>query len=463
MIETPTDDAVNLGILIEPEIRSWLENRNYKELRESLQELDPFDIAQALLVLSPEERAIVFRILPRRIAAEVFAHLPLSEEEELLHSLGNAHVSGILNELAPDDRTALLEELPGQVTKRLIGSLSPQERQVANTLLGYPEYSVGRLMTPEYVAVPAEWSIKDTLNHIRLVGREKETINVIYVFDENDHLAAYLPLRRLLISDPDQYISEIMRTNVVALNAFDDQETAADVMARYDMSVLPVIDSEGTLVGIVTADDVLDVVVEESTEDIHLMGGLEALDEPYNDISFFSLFRKRAGALMLLFLGGTLTVTAMGVYASGLEKSLLIFIPLIISSGGNSGSQAATLVIRALSTQEIRLGDWFKVLGREFGMGIMLGILLGAIAFFLVPFWPGGEDVTAAKQSIIALTVGCAVITVVLYGTTMGAMLPFVLKRCGMDPAFSSTPLVATVVDATGIIIYCMVAALIFY
>lgn len=476
-------EASFLGKLIEPEIREWIREKNFKELRESLVELDPFDLAEALQVLTPQECAIVFRILPRRVAAEVFAHLPFNEEEELLHSLGDEHVSGILNEMAPDDRTALLEELPGQITRRLIESLSPQERQIARTLLGYPEYSVGRLMTPEYVSIKQDWTVKDTLNHLRLIGKDKETINYIYVTDDHDRLVAYLPLRSLIVASPERLIRDIMRTTMVTLRAADDQETAADVMARYDTPVLPVLDSDGVLVGIVTSDDVLDVVVEETTEDIHLMGGLEALDVPYTQISFISLFRKRAVALLLLFIGGTLTVTAMDSFGANLEAILLIFIPLIISTGGNSGSQAATLVIRAMAIREIGLRDWLRVLVRESSMGLSLGAALGLTAFTLLLLlsvvFPGaiaslaeaeiGESAAALAQTealdvslwslaALSITVGIAITSVVFYGTMIGAMLPFMLKSVSIDPALSSTPLVATLVDATGIVIYSVVA-----
>ncbi|MGC9330010.1 MAG: magnesium transporter, partial [Candidatus Hinthialibacter sp.] len=279
--------------LILPDIEAMLAQKNYKELREALVELDPVDIAETINTLTLEERAIVFRILPRSISADVFEYLPFDEQEELMHSLGQEQVSALLNEMDPDDRTQLLEELPGKVIKRVIELLSPQERAVAVTLLGYPEDSVGRLMTPEYTAIHQDWTVEQTLQHVRKIGREKETINIIYVVDDNDHLIANVKLRTLIFSEPTAFIKDIMNQQVIALNAFDDQETASEAMIRYDLPILPVVDSDGTLVGIVTSDDVFDVVVEETTEDMHRMGGLSALEEPYFNASFLTLVRKR--------------------------------------------------------------------------------------------------------------------------------------------------------------------------
>ncbi|MBZ0254708.1 magnesium transporter, partial [bacterium] len=422
------------------------------------------DIAEALLVLTPDERAIVFRILPRHLGAEVFAYLPLAEEEELVHSLGNEHVTSILNEMEPDDRTALLEELPGQVTKRLIGALSPQERKIATRLLGYPEESIGRLMTPEYVSINEEWTVQETLNQLRQIGKEKETVNSLYVTDHKDHLVAFVPLKTLIFVDPNSLIRDIMLPNVVVLRAFDDQESASDAMLHYDLNILPVVDSEGTLVGIVTADDVMDVFVEETTEDFHLMGGVQALEEPYDDVSFLTMARKRGLWLFILFLGSTVTVAIMNEFQStitNVSKALVLFLPMIISSGGNSGSQAATLIIRALSVQDVELKDWLLVFGRELLTGLMLGAFLGVIAMMMVAFWPGAATTFGNNYLKLGLTISCAVVGVVTTGAVIGSMLPFVLSAIGVDPAMASTPLVATLVDALGVVILFSTALLI--
>ncbi len=451
-----------LGRLIEPEIKSLLAEKNYKELRESLQELDPVDIAETIGVLSEEERAVVFRLLPRSISADVFEYLSFSEQEEVLRLLGHEQVSSILNEMDPDDRTALLEELPGKLTRRILEMLSPEERAIAKTLLGYPEESIGRLMTPEYLAVREDWTVTQTLEYIRKTGREKETVNVLYVTDENDRLIADLKIRTLIFSDPETRIRDIMNTQVIALNAFDDQETASEVMLRYDVTVLPVVDSDGTLVGIVTSDDVFDVVVEEATEDIHRMGGLEAIDEPYFDVSFFTLWRKRAGWLAILFFGGMITVYVMETFEPHIDSGQLLilslFLPLVISSGGNSGSQAATLVIRALAVKDVALKDWYRVFWRELLSGLLLGSFLGLIALARVIFFP---PMDYDRFWMLSLTVSLSVIGVVLYGTLMGSMLPFILRFLGFDPAFSSNPLIATLCDSIGVAIYFSLAILI--
>ncbi|MBI1387127.1 MAG: magnesium transporter [bacterium] len=454
---TTTGDINYWGHLVEPEIKELLNAKDYKGLREALADLESPDIAEALLVLSPEERAVVFRILPRKVAAEVFAYLPIADEEELLHNLGNEHVTGILNEMEPDDRTALLEELPGQVTKRLIASLSPQERKIAQQLLGYPEYSIGRLMTPEYVSIQEEWSVQETMTILRKTGRDKETLNTLYVTDSNDRLTADVSLKSLIFAEPESRIDEIMNTHVAALRATDDQEMASEMMLHYDLYVLPVVDSEGTLVGIVTADDVLDVVVEETTEDMQLMAGMEALEEPYSETPFVTMARKRGGWLFVLFLGEMITVSVMHQFESAMSNAsiaLLFFLPLIISCGGNSGSQASTLVIRALSVQDVSLRDWFGVLWREMMTGLMLGVFLGMVALLRVVFWPHAAAQYGDDYFFLGVTVGCSVIGIVLMGTITGSMLPFILRTLGIDPAMASGPLVATLMDTLGVTIF---------
>lgn len=478
-----------LGRLIQPEIQELITNKRYKELRETLIELDPADISESIVVLSQEERAILFRILPRDVAADVFEYLHFYDQEELLRSLGQEHVSAILNEMEPDDRTALLEELPGKVTSRLMKLLTPAERKIAKSLLGYPEDSIGRRMTPEYVAVKEDWTVAQVMEHIRKTGEDKETINVIYVIEKNEKLVDDLRLRMLIFADPQTRVSELMDHQFVALSAMDDQETAIEVMTHYDRIALPVIDSQGTLVGIVTADDVFDVVEEETTEDVHRMGGMEALDEPYSQVRFYTMIRKRAGWLFVLFVGEVFTIWAMQSYSDQIKTlaALTFFIPLIISCGGNSGSQVTSLVIRAMAVQDIKLNDWYRVMSRELMTGVILGCILGTVA--LVPaniFVEGmGSDESTlvanpieANQNegnnpnqttdsktysvfIFAIAVSTAVFSVVVFGTLIGCMLPFILSGIGFDPAFSSAPLVATIVDLMGVFIYFSVATLI--
>lgn len=448
-----------LSNLIIPDIESLLNDRNYKELRETLSELDPIDIAEAIVALSEEHRAVVFRLLPKRLSADVFEYLPFNEQEELLRSLGHEQVSSILNEMDPDDRTALLEELPGRLTKRLLELLSPQERKIAKTLLGYPEESIGRLMTPEYVSIKADWTVEETLQYIRKTASEKETINILYVTDERDKLLAQLKVRTLIFAEPATKIREIMNTQVIALNAFDDQETASKCMLKYDMTVLPVVDSDGTLVGIVTSDDIFDVVVEETTEDMHRMGGMEFIDEPYFHASMWTIVRKRMGWLFLLFMGGIFLAAVMQSFQGVISEIavLTFFLPLVISSGGNSGSQASTLIIRSLAVQDITLKDWLRVFCRELFSGLILGFILGLVIFIRIMINPPDESIHWLTLSAMMLV---AVVCVVTFGTLMGSMLPFALRTLGFDPAFSSTPLIATLCDTIGVVIYYTLAIL---
>ena len=450
-----------LGNLIKPDLEELIRGRSFGELREFLLDLPVPDLAELLDESAPEDRAVLFRLLPRSLAADAFEYLGLQAQEELLRGLGDEHVAAVLNEMAPDDRTALLEELPGQVTKRLLDLLSPEERAVARSLLGYPEYSTGRLMTPDYLAIREDWTVQQVLDHIRRFGRDSETLNVLYVVDEEGKLIDDVRMRELLFVDPGRKVAELMDRDYVELNATDDQETAVAAFKRYDRPVLPVVDSAGVLVGIVTADDVLDVAEEEATEDFQKIGGVEALEEPYLAISLRSLVGKRAPWLVLLFLGEMLTATAMGFFEHEIAQAvvLALFIPLIISSGGNSGSQAATLIIRALALGEVRLTDWWRVMRRELVTGLALGIILGAIGFVRIAVGAAVTDDYGPHWVALAITVSAALLGVVLWGTITGSLFPLLLKRVGLDPATSSAPFVATMVDVTGLIIYFSLAS----
>jgi magnesium transporter len=377
--------------------------------------------------------------------------------------LAEADVAERLNDMAPDDRTHLLEELPASVTNQMLALLTAEERAVAISLLGYPEDSIGRLMTPDYVKVRPDWTVERVLDHIRQYGRDSETLSTIYVVDDQDVLLDDIRIRNILLASAETRIAELMDNKFVALEAADDQETAVSVFRREDLTALPVTDSSGTLIGIVTVDDVLDVAEAEATEDIQKIGGVEVLDRPFMQIGLTRMIRKRAGWLIILFLGEMLTATAMGFFEAQIAQAvvLALFVPLVISSGGNSGSQAATLVIRALALGELSLRDWSRVLGREILAGFALGLLLGAIGFLRIALWSTFFQAYGEHWFEVGLTVGVALVGVVLWGTVVGSMLPFVLQRIGLDPATSSAPFVATLVDVTGLVIYFSAAILI--
>ncbi len=438
-----------------------IDARNFGALRKLFADWPPADVAEVILDLPENDQVIIFRVLPAALAADVFEYLDVDAQQQLLRAMAHEQVVAILNEMSPDDRTALLEEMPSAAARQLIRLLTPDERRVAQSLLGYPEGSVGRLMTPDFIAVHEDWSVKDVLDYVREHGRDSETLNVIYVVDERGKLIDDLRMREFLLRPLDAKVAEFRDRTFVALKVNDSQEEALNAFRKYDRAALPVLDSNEVLVGIVTSDDMLDVAEEQATEDIQKLGGMEALDEPYPTIPLLRMVKKRATWLIILFLGEMLTATAMQGYNGEIEKAaiLAMFLPLIISSGGNSGSQATTLVIRAMALGELRLADWFRVVRKELLSGLSLGLILGTIGFFRITLWQYLHIFDYGKYHwLVALTVGAALIGVVLWGTISGAMLPFLLRRCGLDPATSSAPFVATLVDVTGLIIYFNVA-----
>src|SRR5215467_13671756 len=453
-----------VGKILEPEIRSMIEARDFAALREVFGEFAPADVAEVILDMPEDEQVIIFRVLPAALAADVFEYIGIEEQQKLLRAMAHEQVVAILNEMSPDDRTALLEELPSAAARKLIRFLTPEERRVATALLGYPEDSVGRLMTPDFIAVKEDWTVQEVLDYIRAYGQDSETLNVIYVVDDRGKLIDDIRMREFLLKSLSSPVRDLMQKTFITLNVTDSQQDAVNMFRKYDRTVLPVIDSTGVLLGIVTVDDMLDVAEQEATEDIQKLGGMEALDEPYTTIPFSRMLKKRATWLILLFLGEMLTATAMQGYNSEIEKAaiLAMFLPLIISSGGNSGSQATTLVIRAMALGELRLVDWFRVVRKELLSGFSLGLILGTIGFFRISLWQYLHIFDYGPYHwLVAITVGVALVGVVLWGTLTGALLPFLLRRCGLDPAASSAPFVATLVDVTGLVIYFNVALLI--
>jgi magnesium transporter len=452
-----------LGKLALPEVRELIEAGDFDTLRDVLKSWLPADLAALLSCLEPAERSRLFAVLNTHQAAETFEYLDLAFQQELLASLADSDAAAVLNEMAPDDRTALFEELPAETSARLMPLLSAEQQAVTRSLLSYGKNTIGRLMTPDYIAVKREWTVKHVLDHVRVHGKDSETLNVVYVTDNNNRLIDDVRIRDVLLAPLHEHVSSLMDERFVALSVTDDKRKAVDVFRKYDRTALPVVDSHGFLVGIVTIDDVLDVAEREATREIQRLGGLEALDEPYTATPLLVMVRKRASWLVILFLGELLTATAMGFYEDEIAQVvvLALFVPLIISSGGNSGSQAATLLVRALALREVRLRDWWRVLRREIASGILLGALLGSIGFLRISLWSAFSDIYGPHWLLIATTVAVSLVGVVTWGTLSGSMLPFLLKRLGFDPATSSAPLVATLVDVTGLVIYFSVAMLV--
>jgi len=449
--------------LIKPEFEELIASKKWGALKEVLNDLPPADIADLLLELPGDIAIVVFRLLKKPVAADVFAEIPSTKGIELLELFNKQQLSDVMVNLEPDEQVSLLEELPGHLTQRVMNSIDRENKEQLKKLLGYPEESVGRLMTPRYVKVKSEWTIKQSMKHIRKYGETAETINVIYVVDDKEHLVDDLRITHLILADQDDQIFSLMDYSYEALSAYDDQEEAVKMLAKYDRVALPVVDSDGVLVGIVTADDIIDVAEEETTEDMQKMAGMDVLDDYYSQTTVFSMFKKRVRWLILLFIGQMLTVTAMSSYESILASAVLlsVFIPMIISSGGNSGSQAATLIIRALATDDIDSSEWPKILKREVMSGLMLGSVIGVIGVVITFGWGILQgQVINATLALTSLTIGLSLLGVILFGNLSGSMLPFILTKFNLDPAVTSAPFVATLVDVTGIIIYFSIAIL---
>jgi magnesium transporter len=446
------------------DIKNLLQHNRITEFVK-LNKLTPRDIAE-FANKHTKWAGKLFQQLDAKNAAGAFKYLPKDNQETILKSLPEEKAAELLNAMQPDDRTAVLEELPGNYVKELLKVLTPERRAETLELLGYEEGSVGRLMTPDYVTIKTNETCQEVLSIIRQRGQATETLNWLFVIDDKGILIDDINIKDFLVVDPGTLVAQIMDYQFIALNVNHPQKEAIKVFRNNSRYALPVIDDNGVMLGIITLDDVLRLAESEGTREIQKIGGSEALDEPYTTISFASLVRKRAGWLIILFLGEMLTATAMGHYEKEIQAAvvLALFIPLIISSGGNSGSQASSIIIRAMALGEISFRDWWRVIRREFLSGLVLGTILGIVGFLRVSLWQElhWQDY-GIHWMLVATTIFFALIGVVLWGTLSGSMLPLVLKRLGADPAASSAPFVATLVDVTGLIIYFSVAYLVMH
>jgi magnesium transporter len=428
-----------------------LSERNYSEIREFLSQYPVPDIADMLLEVNRSDRVILFRLLPRSISSEVFSYLKSEDQNELLKALSEEETRNLLVNLRPDDRTVLFEELPGRVTQKLLNLLTPEELKQTRQLLGYPEESVGRLMTPDYVAVRPQWTVKEALDHIRLKCRNTETLNSVYITDENWLLTDTLDLHRFILASPDHKVEELMDKTFVSINAFEDREAAVHALQRYDVIALPVVDSDGILLGIVTFDDVMDVAEAEATEDFHKGAAVTPLKTGYQETSIWELYSKRIVWLLTLVFVNMISMELMSSYEEVLAATIALtfFIPMLIGSGGNAGAQSATLMVRALATGDIETNQWLVTLGKEMAVGASLGLTMGVAGFFLGWFKAGWD---------IALIVGLTMVAVVIVANMIGVLLPFLLTRLNLDPAVASNPLIASLADVAGLFIYFIIA-----
>jgi magnesium transporter len=432
---------------LKPDILERLERHDWPAIRDALAEWPAPEIADLLADLRKPDRVLLYRALPRDLASDVFAYLDVDRQDALLHDLSDDETRHILANLEPDDLTHLLEELPGQVTQRMLTLLGGDDLREARFLLGYPEDSVGRLMTPQYVAVHPQWTIDQALHHIRATGVDSETINRIYVIDDESRLLDDISLRAIILASPDSAIADIMDHSYTSVSAFVDREESVSLIRKYDLVALPVVDSGGILVGIVTVDDVLDVAVEEATEDFHRVGSVGPIRMSLHDATLGFLYRRRIPWLLALVFMSIFTGAVLNHYEATIQQvaALVFFLPLLIGSAGNAGSQAATLMIRAMATGDVKLRDWFQLLGKELGVSIALGVTMAA-GVALVAYYYGGMSV--------AVIVSATMAGVVMIGSMLGMSLPFLLQRFGMDPATASAPLVASIADITGVLLY---------
>ena len=452
-------------ISLQQKFEELIASEDKLQIQDFLNHQNISDVADLIYNNEEYECQIISHLSMHR-AVGVFKILELPTQKRIIHDLPPFKTAELLNELPPDDRTSFLSELPSNAVRELVKTMSPDERKVTLSLLGYPENSVGRLMTPDYVYVYEHDTVEDVLNTIRKFAKNTETIDVIYVINDKGELLDDIRIKDFIMASPDKRVDEIMDHRFIALHADDDQEVANEAFKMNNRVALPVVSKSNKLLGIVTIDDVLWVANEEFSEDMQKMGGTEALDEPYLDTPIFKLIKKRAGWLIVLFLGEFLTASALAYFNDEIAKAtvLVMFMPLIASSGGNSGSQASTLIIQAMAMGEITLADWWRIMRREIFSGFTLGAILGLIGFLRICLWHTlmthgvMEDLYGVHWFLIAVSVGISLIGVVLWGSLMGSMLPLILKRLGADPAVSSAPFVATLVDVTGLVIYFSVA-----
>jgi len=437
--------------LIKPGILQLIEERKWTDLRDVLEDWPPPEVADLLLHLRKEDRVLLFRALPRDLATDLFSYLELEQQDDLLRDLSDEETRHLLADLPPDDRTHLLEELPGQATQRMLNLLSPDDLKEARWLLGYPEDSAGRLMTPDYVAVHPEWTVRQAIEHIRAHGRDSETINRIFVIDARWHLIDDIELRRFILAPPDALVEDLMDRAVVSVSAFADREEAVTIIRRYDQFVLPVVDSGGVLVGIVTVDDVLDVQEQEATEDFHKVGSVGPIRISIRDAAVGFLYRRRIGWLMVLVFMNIFSGAGIAAFEDTIAASvaLVFFLPLLIDSGGNAGSQSATLMVRALATGDVRMKDWFGLLGKELGVALMLGVTMAIAVSFISYF----------RAPDIMLVVAMTMTIIVVWGSLIGMSLPFILTKVGRDPATASAPLITSLADISGVLIYFSIAS----
>ena len=434
-------------------IKELLENKQYTSLRQALTELNDADIAMILETLDEEDRLKIFRILPKSMAADVFSYLELENQQMIITSLAEKEAAGIINNLMADDATDLLEEMPANIVKKLLANASPEVRRDINHLLQYPEDSAGSIMTVEFLDLKEHLTVQEAIERIRKQGVDSETINICYVLDQSRMLIGTVALRYLLLSEPDVTIGEIMHENVISVNTLMDQEEVARQFQKYDFTAMPVVDNENRLVGIITVDDIVDILQEEATEDIEKMAAITPSDKPYLRTGVWETWKNRIPWLLLLMLSATFTGSIIASFENALSSCVILtaYMPMLMGAGGNAGSQSSVAIIRSLSLNEVRFKDWFKVLWKESGVAILCGITLAIASLVKLMIF---DKVTLP----IALVVSVSLALTVLIAKIVGCMLPILAKKIGFDPAVMASPFITTIVDALSLLIYFAIA-----
>lgn len=438
----------------------FIRERDEEALKQEANKLSPIELADLLHQRDLDEQTFVFNLLDPQLAYQTFLYLPVRIQKNLIRSISPSQAAWVLKELEPGERVEFLEELPRASIDHLVTLLPHDERMLTLSLMGYPENTVGRIMTSDYFTVQADWSVEELLKYLLEYGWESETTNEVYLVNEDSKLLGAVHLKKLLFAPRQALVGTLATKDIPVLSVYETIEKGAQKFEETEKNSLPVIDEEGVLLGVVNLDSVLQFSSEAATAEIQKIGGTEALDEPYMTIPFIDLMRKRAGWLTILFIGEMLTTTAMAFFEDEISKAvvLALFLPLIISSGGNAGSQASTLIVRALALGEVKGRDWLKVGWRELKSGIFLGVFLGVIGFLRVTLWSTFSDIYGPHWLLLAVTIFISITGVILMGNLSGAMLPLILRSLGFDPATSSAPFVATFVDVTGVIIYFLIS-----
>ncbi len=433
--------------------KELLENKQYTSLRQALTELNDADIAVILENLDEEDRLKVFRILPKSMAADVFSYLEIENQQMIITSLAEKEAAGIINNLMADDATDLLEEMPANIVKKLLANASPEVRRDINHLLQYPEDSAGSIMTVEFLDLKEHLTVQEAIERIRKQGVDSETINICYVLDQSRMLIGTVALRYLLLSEPDAVIGEIMHENVISVNTLMDQEEVARQFQKYDFTAMPVVDNENRLVGIITVDDIVDILQEEATEDIEKMAAITPSDKPYLRTGVWETWKNRIPWLLLLMLSATFTGSIIASFEDALSSCVILtaYMPMLMGAGGNAGSQSSVAIIRSLSLNEIRFKDWLRVLWKESGVAILCGITLAIASFAKLMIF---DHLTLA----VALVVSVSLALTVLIAKIVGCMLPLLAKKIGFDPAVMASPFITTIVDALSLLIYFAIA-----